>query len=51
MLLTRNLLYTAITRAQKIVILVGAQETVAEMVNNNRQVKRYTGLAQMLCEI
>ena len=51
MLLTRNLLYTAVTRAQKIVILVGAQATVSEMVNNNRQIKRYTGLAQILCEI
>ena len=51
MLLTRNLLYTAVTRAQKMVILVGSQETVAEMVNNNRQTKRYTGLAQILSDI
>ncbi len=51
MLLTRNLLYTAVTRAQKMVILVGSQATVAEMVNNNRQAKRYTGLAQILSDI
>ncbi len=51
MLLTRNLLYTAVTRAQKMVILVGSQATVAEMVNNNRQAVRYTGLAQILTDI
>ncbi len=51
MLLTRNMLYTAVTRAQRIVILVGTQATVSEMVNNNRQIKRYTGLSQILCEI
>ncbi len=51
MLLTRNMLYTAVTRAQRIVILVGSQSTVDEMVKNNRQVKRYTGLSQILCEI
>ena len=44
MLLTRNLLYTAVTRAQTRVILVGREESVAEMVNNARQIMRYTGL-------
>ncbi len=44
MLLTRNLLYTAVTRAQTRVILVGREETVAQMVNNARQMMRYTGL-------
>ncbi len=44
MLLTRNLLYTAVTRAQKMVILVGRENIVAEMVKNNRQSMRYTGL-------
>lgn len=43
-LLTRNLLYTAITRAQSIVILVGNGEVAKAMVDNNRQTKRYTGL-------
>ena len=48
MLLTRNLLYTAITRAQKMVILVGRADIAAQMVNNNRQAMRYTGLAARL---
>ena len=48
MLLTRNLLYTAVTRAQNIVILVGNEEVVAQMVNNNRQLLRYTGLCDFL---
>lgn len=43
-LLSRNLLYTAVTRAQKMVILVGDPAVVARMVDNNRQVMRYTGL-------
>ncbi len=47
-LLTRNMLYTAVTRAQEKVILVGKRGVVYEMVRNNRQVKRYTGLYQML---
>lgn len=44
MLLTRNMLYTAITRAQKRVILVGREATVSEMVKNRSQSLRYTGL-------
>ena len=47
-LLTRNLLYTAVTRAQTRVILVGREETIAEMVNNVRQMMRYTGLCYRL---
>ena len=47
-LLTRNLLYTAITRAQEMVILVGRADIIAGMVNNNRQTKRYTGLCHIL---
>lgn len=43
-LLTRNLLYTAVTRAQKMVIVVGREQVVQGMVDNNRQTKRYTGL-------
>ena len=44
MLLSRNLLYTAVTRAQRMVILVGTADVVATMVENNRQIMRYTGL-------
>ena len=47
-LLTRNLLYTAVTRAQSMVILVGDASLVHRMVQNNRHVKRYTGLKQIL---
>lgn len=47
-LLTRNLLYTAITRAQSIVILVGNGEVAKAMADNNRQTKRYTGLRYAL---
>lgn len=47
-LLTRNMLYTAVTRASKMVILVGSEETVEKMVKNNRQVMRYTGLLRLL---
>jgi exodeoxyribonuclease V alpha subunit len=50
MLLSRNLLYTAVTRARMMVILVGRESVVAEMVANNRQTVRYTGLARWLCE-
>ena len=47
-LLTRNLLYTAITRAQSIVILDGNGVVAKAMVDNNRQTKRYTGLRYAL---
>ena len=50
MLLSRNLLYTAVTRAQHMVILVGREEIVGEMVRNNRQTMRYTGLWDWLRE-
>ncbi len=47
-LLTRNLLYTAVTRAARMVIMVGDEETIYRMVENNRQTKRYTGLPHIL---
>ncbi len=49
-LLTRNLLYTAVTRAQELVVLVGYREIVHKMVCNNRQTKRYTGLGYILSD-
>ncbi len=48
LLLTRNLLYTAVTRARRMVILVGREDIVRTMVANNRQSMRYTGLAKRL---
>lgn len=46
----RNLLYTAVTRARQLMILVGAPETLAQMVQNNSRAKRYSGLQQFLLE-
>jgi exodeoxyribonuclease V alpha subunit len=43
-LLTRSVLYTAITRARELLIIVGRQETVAAMTENARRGRRYTGL-------
>ena len=48
MLLSRNLFYTAVTRAQSMVILVGREEIARTMVENNRQALRYTGLCRWL---
>lgn len=50
-LLTRNLLYTAVTRAQNMAVLVGDASIVQKMVVNNRQTKRYTGLGHFLSEL
>ena len=47
----RNLLYTAVTRAKKTLILVGNPQTVELMVNNNRQTKRYSALKEFLCRV
>lgn len=48
MLLTRNLLYTALTRAKQIVVLVGKEKYLQQMVDNNHITKRYSGLRQRL---
>ncbi len=50
MLLTRGVLYTAITRARELLILVGDEEAVAQMTANNRQQRRYSGLRWRLAE-
>ena len=50
MLRSRNLLYTAVTRAQCIAIIVGREDTLCDMVRNDRQTMRYTGLCQRLKE-
>ena len=44
----RNLLYTAVTRAKSLLILVGHGDTVRQMVANDRKTKRYTGLYDLL---
>ena len=48
MLLSRGVLYTAITRARELFILVGDDEKVAQMVRNDRQQRRYSGLRARL---
>ena len=50
MLLTRNLLYTALTRARNLVVLVGTEEVIRRMVANDHVVRRYTTLARRLVE-
>ena len=48
MLMTRGVLYTAITRAKELLIIVGDDGVVAQMVSNNRQTRRYSGLRARL---
>jgi exodeoxyribonuclease V alpha subunit len=48
MLMARNLLYTALTRARELVVLVGREDVIARMVENNRVVRRYTTLKARL---
>ena len=51
MLLNRNLLYTAVTRARKCVTVVGNEETFAEMIRNEKQQKRYSALDERIREL
>ncbi|MBQ4482019.1 MAG: ATP-dependent RecD-like DNA helicase [Lachnospiraceae bacterium] len=51
MLLNRNLLYTAITRARDMVCILGSMKTVEMMIENEREEKRYTGLKRRILEI
>ncbi|MEW6382031.1 MAG: ATP-dependent RecD-like DNA helicase [bacterium] len=48
MLLQRNLLYTAVTRAKKLAVLIGTPKALAIAVKNNRVLKRYTRLAERI---
>ena len=51
MLQTRNLLYTAVTRAKKLVVIVGAKTTIARMIKNNETARRYSLLVNLLDEM
>ena len=51
MLMTRNLIYTAVTRAKKCVCLVGLPEMFQFMVENEMEQKRYSGLKDRILEI
>ena len=50
MLMNRNLLYTAVTRARKCVTVVGSEETFREMIRNEKQQRRYSSLDQRIQE-
>ena len=49
-IITRNLLYTAITRAKKVVVLIGSKQNLARMIYNNYTAKRFTLLKDYLCD-
>ena len=51
MLMTRNILYTAITRAKSCVCLLGHPKVFLEMLHNEQELKRYSGLAKQLQDI
>lgn len=51
MLFNRNLLYTGVTRAKNCVTILGSRETVSQMIANENEQKRYTGLKERICEI
>ena len=46
----RNLLYTAVTRAKKLLILIGTEDDIREMTENSKKISRYTCLSYMLRE-
>ena len=50
MLINRNLFYTGITRARDLVILVGREDIMHKMVDNNRENRRFSGLKEKLIE-
>jgi exodeoxyribonuclease V alpha subunit len=47
-MLQRNLLYTAVTRAKRLVVLVGQPKAIALAVRNNKVAERFTGLTERL---
>ena len=51
MLMNRNLLYTAVTRARKCVTVVGSENTFAEMIRNEKQQQRYSSLDKRIREL
>ena len=51
MLMNRNLIYTAITRAKRCVVLVGVPEAFYTMIQNTKEMARYTGLKSRILEL
>ena len=51
LLMNRNILYTAVTRAKTCVCIVGSEETVKRMIRNIREMTRYSGLKDQLISL
>ena len=51
MLMSRNLLYTAVTRAKSTVLLLGNEEQIYEMIDNADEQKRFTSLSDRIIEM
>lgn len=51
MLMTRNLLYTAVTRAKKCVVMLGSEQAVRSMIDNETEKHRYTSLDERIKEL
>jgi exodeoxyribonuclease V alpha subunit len=51
MLLTRNLLYTAVTRARRMVMIVGREAAIDQMIGNVNTKKRYSALCWRLTQV
>lgn len=51
LLMNRNLLYTAITRSKKLVVLVGSAKAINFMINNNRSFERYSSLKWRITQV
>lgn len=51
MLMTRNLIYTGVTRAKQLVVLVGIKQSLYMMINNNAITERYSGLKNRIVNI
>lgn len=51
MLMSRNLLYTAVTRAKQLVVIVGLQDTMKKMIENNREINRYSSLGYRISSL
>ena len=49
--MSRNLFYTAVTRAKDMVVLVGSEKTVMNMTMNNQYRERFTGLMEKLIAV
>ena len=51
LLMNRNILYTAVTRAKSCVCIVGSADTVQRMIKNVREMRRYSGLKDCIKEM